>query len=101
MSEPRAFFFHDRESPELANCEKCGGDAWLCNETNSYDRSDKTLWVHVRCNECNHQMSCSGLLDDTNSKGKLLYDLAEQVVSQWNKKPFKFRLKFRPYIVPN
>lgn len=101
VSEPRAFYFHDREPPELAGCEICGGEARLCNETNTYDRSDKNLWVHVCCNECNHKMTCNGLVDDTNSDEKLRYDLAEQVISEWNKKPFKFRLIFRPYIFQN
>lgn len=36
MSELLAFYFHDRDSPELVDCKKYSSEAWLCHESRSY-----------------------------------------------------------------
>ena len=85
MSQPELFYFYDREYPELADCVQCHGEPVLSYETSLLSRR---CWVHVSCKKCNHSMTVSGI----GVGDELLYVLAEEVISRWNKKPFKFKL---------
>lgn len=85
MSQPKLFYFYDREYPELADCEQCHSEPVL-----SYEESllSRRCWVLVSCKKCSRSMTVSGI----GAGDELLYVLAEEVNSRWNRKPFKFKL---------